>query len=133
MATTPTAVSQIQSDIRSANDTFEQTFARGDAPGMALLYTPDGMLLPTGVAPVVGHEAIGNFWQMVMDMGVKAARLDTVEVEEHGDTAIELGHYLLSGEGRQRIDQGKYLVIWKKQNGQWKLHKDIWNTSVANA
>jgi uncharacterized protein (TIGR02246 family) len=98
---------------------------------MASLYTPDGMLLPTGVAPVHGREAIGKFWQMVMDMGIKAARLDTVEVEEHGDTAIELGHYLLSGEGGQRIDQGKYMVIWKKQNGQWKLHKDIWNTSIA--
>jgi uncharacterized protein (TIGR02246 family) len=133
MATTTSAVSQIQSQIRKANDNFESTYAQGDASGMASLYTPDGMLLPSGFEPVKGREAIGNFWQMVMNMGVKAAKLDTVEVEEHGDTAIELGQYLLSGAEGQRIDQGKYIVIWKKQDGEWKLQKDIWNTSLPNA
>ena len=27
------------------------------------------------------------------------------------------------------IDKGKYFVIWEKVDGQWKLQRDIWNTS----
>jgi hypothetical protein len=28
------------------------------------------------------------------------------------------------------IDEGKYVVVWKRVGGQWKLHRDIWTSSV---
>jgi hypothetical protein len=31
------------------------------------------------------------------------------------------------------LDKGKYIVIWKKEDGTWKLHRDIWTTSVPPA
>ena len=31
------------------------------------------------------------------------------------------------------IDHGKYLVIWRNQDGQWHLHRDIFTSSVAPA
>jgi ketosteroid isomerase-like protein len=27
------------------------------------------------------------------------------------------------------IDTGKYVVVWKRVGGRWKLLRDIWNTS----
>jgi ketosteroid isomerase-like protein len=27
------------------------------------------------------------------------------------------------------LDEGKYIVIWKHEDGQWKLHRDILNSS----
>jgi ketosteroid isomerase-like protein len=33
----------------------------------------------------------------------------------------------------KQIDRGKYITVWKKQQGQWKLHRDIWNTSMPAA
>jgi ketosteroid isomerase-like protein len=64
-----------------------------------------------------------------MNMGITAAKLETVEVEDHGNTAIEGGKYTLEGAGGQVLDTGKYLVIWQQEAGQWKLHRDIWNSS----
>ncbi|GAF78655.1 unnamed protein product, partial [marine sediment metagenome] len=49
--------------------------------------------------------------------------------ESYGNFAIEEGRYTLYAEGDQIADQGKYIVTWKKEDGQWKLHRDIWNTS----
>jgi uncharacterized protein (TIGR02246 family) len=121
----------IRAEIRRANDTFEATFARGDAAGMATLYTKNGMLLPPGSEPVIGPDAIVGMWQAVMNLGAKNTKLETVEVEQLEDTAIERGQFLLNGEGGQLIDRGKYMVIWKRVDGQWKLHQDIWNTSIA--
>ena len=132
MATITETASDIREEIRSANQNFEKNFASGDARGMASLYTSDGILLPTGAGIQKGTNAIQNFWQMVMDMGIKAAHLETLEVEQVGETAIEMGQYELSGADGQRMDQGKYIVIWKRQAGQWKLHKDIWNTSLSS-
>ena len=61
----------------------------------------------------------------------KSAKLEIVEVEGMGGTAYEVGKYTLYAEGDQMLDTGKYVVIWKKQeDGQWKLHRDIWNTSM---
>ena len=77
-----------------------------------------------------GKEAIQAFWQGAMDMGIKSAQMEIDEVEAHGDTAIEVSRYTLRGEGGQALDQGKYIVIWKREAGTWKLHRDIFNSSL---
>ena len=65
-----------------------------------------------------------------MDMGVKEARLEIVKLEGHGDTAIEISTFTLLGEGRQVLDKGKYMFIWKREDGHWKLHRDIFTSSM---
>jgi len=57
-------------------------------------------------------------------------KLEIIEVEGHGDTAIEVGKYTLSGEAGQVLDRGKYIIIFKQVDGQWKLHRDIFNSSM---
>ena len=124
-----TTATSVRDEIRRANDTFEATFKRGDAAGIAALYTRTGMLLPTGHGPIEGPAGIQAFWQGALDMGLKQLTLNTQEVEELSDTAIELGHYALLGPNQQPVDEGKYLVVWKEDDGQWRLHRDIWNSS----
>ena len=116
--------------ISAANDNFMATYGRGDAFGMAALYTTNGQILPPNGDFVTGRPAIQSFWQALMDMGVKEAMLESVEVEDHGNTAWEVGKFMLHAEGGQMIDRGKYIVIWKKESGQWKLHRDIFNSSM---
>jgi uncharacterized protein (TIGR02246 family) len=132
MATMTQTASDLREEIRGANDNFEKNFASGDARGIASLYTSDAALLPPGAGIQEGATAIQNFWQMAMDMGIKEAHLETLEVEQEGDTAIEMGQYELSGAEGQRMDQGKYIVVWKRDGGKLKLHKDIWNTSLSS-
>ena len=120
----------VATEIRRANDLFEASFERSDAAALASLYTPDGVLLPTGMDTIQGTAGIQAFWEGAMAMGIKQVQLHTQDVEEMVDTAIELGHYTLLGADSQTIDQGKYLVVWKQQEGQWKLHQDIWNSSL---
>ncbi len=127
----PTA--PIRDAITAANERFMSAFRRGDAAGLADLYTEHGQLLPTHSEVIEGKHAIQFFWQGVIDMGIKAAKLETMEAEDHGDTAHEVGRYTLEAEGGQVLDRGKYVVIWKHEDGQWKLHRDIWNSSMPAA
>lgn len=120
----------IRDAIVAANDVFMHTYKRGDAAGLAALYTADGQVLPPNSEFVVGQSAIEGFWQAVMDMGIKEALIDTGEVEELGDTAIEVSRFILKGEGDQVLDQGKFIVVWKNEDGSWKLHRDIFNSSM---
>jgi ketosteroid isomerase-like protein len=124
-----TVTTDVRSDIRRADDAFEKHFSDANAAGIAELYTSTGMLLPPGSDPMQGKEAIRDFWQGAMNMGIKEAKLDIMEVELQGDSIIEVGRYQLKGAGDEVMDWGKYLVVWKQEGGEWKLHHDIWNTS----
>ena len=119
----------LRADIIAANKRFMEAFGRRDAAGLATLYTTTGQLLPPNSEVVAGREAIRTFWQGAMDLGLTQAQLDTVEVEGHGETAVEVGKYTLRAGGGQVADTGKYVVIWKTESGTWKLHRDIWNSS----
>jgi uncharacterized protein (TIGR02246 family) len=121
---------EVRGAIVAANEIFMAAFKRGDAAGMAALYTEEGQVLPPNGDFVTGWQALQGFWQALMDMGIKEANLETAEVEGHGDTAIEVSTYTLRGEGGQVLDRGKYIVIWKQEGGQWKLHRDIFNSSL---
>jgi uncharacterized protein (TIGR02246 family) len=120
----------IRDAIAAANVEFVAAFGRGNAAGVAALYTEGGQLLPPNADVMTGKEAIQAFWQGAMDMGIRSAQLEIVEVEDHGDTAIEVSRYTLCGEGGQVLDRGKYIVVWKREGGQWKLHRDIFNSSM---
>ena len=120
---------EIRQAIEEANKIFLSIFGQGDAAGLAALYASEGQILPPNGDFVVGHAAIQGFWQAVFNSGLTGAALDTLEVEQFGDTAIEVGKYQLLVAGGQVADWGKYIVIWKHEGGAWKLHRDIFNSS----
>lgn len=121
---------KLRKEIAAANDKFMAAIAQQDAAAVAALYTKGGQVLPPNSDFVTGPEAIQGLWQAVLDMGIRRAVMEIVEVEDHGKTAIEVSTYTLYAEGDAVADKGKYIVIWKKKKGDWKLHRDIFNSSM---
>jgi len=119
---------EIRSKVMMGNKKFMEAFSRKDARVLAKLYTKSGQLLPPASNVVTGHDAIQAFWQGAMDLGLTEVKLETVEVEGHRDTGIEVGKYILVA-GGQIADAGKYIVVWKIEGKSLKLHRDIWNSS----
>ncbi len=126
-----TNMNDIHDAIEAADEEFMRIFSLGDAAGIAALYTEKGQFLLSNSDFITGREAIQATFQALMDSGVKAIKLEALEVEEYGDTATEVGKYTLEGDGGQVLDKGKFIVIWKQEEGQWKLHRDIINSSMA--
>jgi len=126
-----TKSSEIHSIISSLSKNFESKFAQGDVAGIADFYTENGMLLPAGSDFVQGKQNIKDYWQFAIDMGIKGIKLEIIEVEQHDNTAIEMSKYTLYSSDNKEIDHGKGVVIWKYENNTWKLHRDVWNSSVA--
>jgi ketosteroid isomerase-like protein len=126
-----------QGDLRTAieagNKAFAAAFAQGKAAEIAALYTADAQAFPPNSEVVSGRAAIQKLWQGAIDSGVKEVALSVTEVEGYGDTAHEVGTYLMKDANGKQLDRGKYIVVWKKQQGQWKMHRDIWNTSAPKA
>jgi uncharacterized protein (TIGR02246 family) len=124
----------MKAQIEKANAAFVAAFAKGDAAAIAQMYSSDGQVLPPNSEIVSGTDAIQGLWKGAMDMGAKSITLKAAEVEQHGPAiAHEVGAYTMTGADGKEIDRGKYVVIWKREGNAWKIHRDIWNTSMPAA
>jgi uncharacterized protein (TIGR02246 family) len=124
------AQADVRASIEASNKRWENAVTRGDAAGIASLYTATAKLLPANGKVVSGQKAIAEYWKGAIDSGFKAIKLTTVEIEAFGDTAYEMGRYTVPGEGGKILDAGDYIVIWKNAKGHWKMHRDIWTTNT---
>ncbi len=121
---------EARAGVEATNAQFMEAFSQGDATAVAACYTEDAQFLAPNSEIVSGQEAVQGAIQGLIDAGIKGLRLEATEVEGHGDTAHEVGTFTLMGEDGQTIDEGKYIVIWKKVGNEWKLHRDIFNSNM---
>ena len=127
----PVDTAKIQEAIDAQNQILMEATSNANAAAIAELYTEDGQIMPPNSEIASGKKAIQQGFQGMFDMGIKKAKLETIEVNGWGETVYEVGNYSLFVEGDQMVDRGKYIVIWKNVNGTWKLHRDIWNSSIT--
>ena len=119
-----------QSEIAAVNRQFEDAARKGDLDRLASLYTRDAIALPPDSPMVKGRENIKQMWGAIaQQIGLKDVRLNTLDLEVTGDTACEVGEAQLTvASGSAAV---KFIVVWKKAEGQWRLHRDIWNAKGA--
>jgi uncharacterized protein (TIGR02246 family) len=105
-----------------------------DAAAIAQMYTEDGAFMPPNAAIGKGRTAIEQSWAAMM--GTPGFDLtfapEQIVVSSSGDMALDRGTYRLAvaPEGTEQIDTGKYVVVWRKVDGEWKAAADIINSDI---
>ena len=123
----------VRAAIDAANVKLCDAVAAGDAGACAGLYTTNACFMLPGADFLRGREAIQAGFSQMMGGGAKGLELATVELDVLDDTANEVGTYHMLAEGGATADRGKYVVVWKKEDGEWRLHRDIIATSVPSS
>ena len=124
-----TEIAEVKTAIESAGVRFSEAFARRDVTALGQLYTADAEAFPPGSAPVAGRAAIQDMWKGVLAMPVGRIQFTTLAVDGNGETAWEAGHFTLTGSNGSTMDEGKYIVIWKREGDGWKLYRDMWSSN----
>ena len=110
----------VREAIEEAVQKFMALYKQGNCKELAGLYSQDPVLMPPGMDFVSGKEAIQKVFEAFRSMGIAELVFEIVEVDHCADHAIEMSRFkLLSAEGQQ-LDQGKYIVVWKREQGEWK-------------
>ncbi len=124
----------VQENVRGViwegDQKFMALFKAGDCAGVASLYSEDPVLMPPGMDFLHGKAAIQAAFEAFRGMGVAEMVFEILEVDPCGDRAVEMSRFKLLGADGQVLDQGKFIVVWKREKGEWKLHRDIFNSSV---
>ena len=116
--------------IAAANKAFEAAHLRGDAAALAAQYTAEAQILWEDRDLIQGRAAIEAEWRKDMGGPGRKAKLTTLEIEEQGDWAYETGKFLVTAPDGKVVYDGKYICIWKREQGQWKIHRDIGNKNA---
>ncbi|HSQ05126.1 MAG TPA: DUF4440 domain-containing protein [Burkholderiales bacterium] len=116
--------------IAAADKAFVAAFNKHDAAGIAAIYSSTAEAFPPNSDIVKGRDAIQKMWQGALDQGIATVDVATTEVHAEGNLAYEVGTYSMQTADGKVADRGKYCVVWIKEAGQWKLHRDIWSTNL---
>lgn len=114
-----------QEDLR-----FEEEMSKGDSTALAAHYGSDAIVMPPNSEIVKGSDVV-HAWGGAIRMGVKEFKLNTTDISGEGNFYTETGTFEMLGAGSKSLDKGKYLTMWKKDNGNWKIYRDIWNSNSA--
>jgi ketosteroid isomerase-like protein len=121
---------KIKQVIEANHIAYGENFAKGNATQFAKHYAKDGCIFPTNFPKMCGTDAINTFFDGAYKMGVRYIKLTANEVLGGPELVVETGNYELFVENNISIDKGKFIVIWKQENGEWKMYRDIWNTDT---
>jgi ketosteroid isomerase-like protein len=114
---------------------FEAAITRTDAVGLGRLFASDAKLMVSDFDAVVGREAIQKVWQFALGSGA-VARLDFKPDDLDGlggELPVETGTLVIfDKEGKER-GRNNYVLVWKREEGTWKIYRDIASTTSAPA
>lgn len=117
---------------------FVDALKKRDFAALGAMYTNDAVILPPGANIIMGRGNIQSYWEK-MAAEMADVEFETVNVAALGTEAIrEIGRFRMRAKPAPAAleDQGapdaqqraaKYVFVWQKVGGDWKVAASIWN------
>jgi uncharacterized protein (TIGR02246 family) len=114
--------------IKAENARWADAFKQGDYPAIGRLYTADGTLLQPGGDRVIGPAAIVNYFTEGY-AGKTPSTVTFSDFEFYGNDEVvtEVSNSTVRDHDGKLKFRGKQILLFLKQGGAWKLHRDMWN------
>lgn len=117
-------------EIDKANLEFVDLFNKSDSVGLANMFTVDGKSMEPNEPAFIGRKKIQTHYSIVMNTGANKLGLVTTGLWGDENMLAEEGEFtFLDNDGKQ-LDKGKYIVLWKMEEGTWKLFRDCYNSDL---
>jgi ketosteroid isomerase-like protein len=116
--------------IRNADAQWLKAAQAHDSAAEGAVFASDGVEYREHIPPLVGPAANQAFLVKLQADNPKLKpdwSTDTIHVSEAGDMAVQTGEYRLTGLGPkgEGADRGRFVTVWKKVNGEWKVAHDM--------
>lgn len=123
---------ELHAVIEQASTEWVEAFNAGDVDALMAMYAEGAHSLAPNVPVAKGRDAIrSNLESWFADGAPVEMSSEVWEVHEAGDKVIEIGGYTVTGPDGEHLDHGKYLNVLASVDGEWKVLREIWNSSMA--
>jgi len=109
---------------------FSEHYISANYEALANMYCKDGMILPPGADIIKGREAIKQRWILPEGVSVPYHKITPTEISVKDNWAYDVGYYegtSIKRNGDKVKFKGKYVIVWKKEDDDWKIYADAWN------
>lgn len=125
----------IRAAVDSLNTAWMGAVAARDTSLLASLYSAGAHVLPANGPRAIGKEAVRQAMAHLLSIpGLDVKTVSTSKIiSENGDLVVDTGTYELSGtdaKGKPFRDVGKWVEVLQRENGEWKLVVDTWNSDL---
>jgi uncharacterized protein (TIGR02246 family) len=125
--------------IGALRDAYATAFTAEDAANTSALFTPDGVLMNDNAQQIVGRDTIRAHFEKMMAGMETDIQLKSEETVVNGDWAYDRGQtwvHIMSKDPKSTMpmimDQGKYLVVLRKQaDGGWLIARAMGNSNIG--
>jgi ketosteroid isomerase-like protein len=134
LGVSPLAVADNAADrtaLEAAAQSWTRAFNAHNADALVALATEDVVLLDPGLAPVSGRAAAREAWARALRASQSQLTSATKESVIEGPVAWRIGAFTHTLPSGATAATGQSLEIWKRVNGQWKLHRQMSSTLLA--
>lgn len=110
--------------VRARSQGVAAAEAAQDVAAALAFWADNAVVQPAGAPQLQGKAALGDLYHQFFEGGQLkefAGTTSHIEVSAAGDLAYEYGvnRMILAGPDGDLLDMGKYLVVWKKIDGEW--------------
>ncbi|MCX8472922.1 MAG: hypothetical protein ORN85_04660 [Sediminibacterium sp.] len=121
---------QVKKTINEANKIYGDRFKIVDRNWYADKYCKDACVMPEKMNSICGIDSIIKYYYNDGKNKDFIIVIKEVEVFGNQELVVEEGVYdFPNGEGGS-FDKGKFIAIWKIEEGKWKIYREIWNSSI---
>jgi len=119
----------VRAEIEKENKKFMELVAAGDAAGLADCFTTDAKFMSPGAPAVAGRENIQKTMSGIFESGITGLDTRVENIYGTADLIATEGELTLYVDG-DAVSEEKYIALWKKEDGRWKMFRDIFNSNL---
>jgi len=96
--------------VAAEQQVFMDAFRKADSISVADVYTHDAKVMNAGMPAMITTKTLG--------------------VWNNSNTIVEEGKWIMANKEGEAYDHGKYLILWKMEDGKWKKFRDCHNSDI---
>lgn len=124
-------LAEAKAAIAESNAIYFTSFEKHDATIFIDRYADDACIMMPNAPHLCGKTEIENFFKAAYDeFGLRGGKFVTTAVYGDGKEYVtEEGLWQSLNQKGELIDDGKFLVLWKKTPKGWKMYRDSFSTN----
>ena len=101
---------------------YERHLQNEDSIALGNMYMMDAEVIPS----TVGRESITKVFGKLIRNNITGSSFKTMHLWGNDQLLVEEGIGSWSHKNGEIVNTGRYLLIWQKDDGEWKILRDTW-------